>query len=40
MALSILAEIVQVPYGVGTGMSLRGQDGRIHAQRGEEDGTS
>ena len=40
VALSILAEIVKVRYGVGTGMSLHGQEGRIHAQRGEEDGTA
>lgn len=40
VALSILAEIVQARYGVGTGMSLRGQEGRIHSQRGEEEGTA
>jgi xanthine dehydrogenase accessory factor len=40
MAVSILGEIIQVRYGHGTGMSLRGSDGRIHAQRGEEEGTS
>lgn len=40
VALSILAEIVQARYGVGTGMSLRGQEGRIHAQRGDEEGTA
>jgi xanthine dehydrogenase accessory factor len=40
VALSILAEIVQARYGAGTGLSLRGQEGRIHAQRGEEDGTA
>jgi len=40
VALSILAEIIQARYGVGSGMSLRGQEGRIHAQRGEEDGTA
>jgi xanthine dehydrogenase accessory factor len=40
VALSILAEIVRARYGVGTGMSLRGQEGRIHAQRGKEDGTA
>lgn len=40
VALSILAEIIQARYGVGTGMSLRGQEGRIHAQRGDEDGTA
>jgi len=40
VALSILAEIIQARYGVGTGMSLRGQEGRIHSQRGKEDGTA
>lgn len=40
VAVSILAEIVRVRYGVGTGMSLRGQEGRIHSQRGEEEGTA
>jgi xanthine dehydrogenase accessory factor len=40
MAIAILAEIIQVRYGHGTGMSLRGTDGRIHAQRGDEPGTS
>lgn len=39
MAVSILGEIVQVRYGHGTGISLRGSDGRIHAQRGDEEGT-
>ena len=36
MAISILAEMIQVRYGHGTGMSLRGTDGRIHTQRGVE----
>lgn len=40
MALSILGEITQVRYGHGTGLSLRGSQGRIHAQRGDEDGTT
>ena len=40
MAVAILAEIIQVRYGHGTGVSLRGTDGRIHAQRGEEPGTA
>lgn len=40
MAISILAEIIQVRYGHGTGLSLRGIEGRIHAQRGEEEGTA
>jgi xanthine dehydrogenase accessory factor len=39
MAVSILGEIIQVRYGHGTGMSLRGSDGRIHGQRGDEEGT-
>ena len=30
MAVSILAEIIQVRYGHGSGLSLRGIDGRIH----------
>ena len=40
MAVSILAEMIQVRYGHGTGLSLHGTDGRIHAQRGEEPGTA
>ena len=40
MAVAILAEIIQVRYGHGTGLSLRGTAGRIHAQRGEEEGTA
>lgn len=40
IAVSILGEITRVRYGAGTGMSLRGQEGRIHPQRGEEPGTS
>jgi len=40
IALSILAEIVRARYGAGTGMSLRGQEGRIHTQRGAEEGTA
>ncbi len=40
MAISILAEIIQVRYGHGTGLSLHGTQGRIHAQRGEEEGTA
>ncbi|MGI9666384.1 MAG: XdhC family protein, partial [Acidimicrobiia bacterium] len=31
MAISIVAEMTQVRYGHGTGMSLRGTEGRIHA---------
>ncbi len=38
-AVSILAEMIHVRYGAGTGLSLRGTEGRIHTQRGEEDGT-
>lgn len=38
-AVSILAEVVQVRYGHGTGLSLRGVEGRIHRQRGPEPGT-
>lgn len=40
VALSILAEMVRVRYGAGTGGSLRGAEGRIHPQRGQEEGTS
>lgn len=40
IAVSILAEITRVRYGAGTGMSLVGQEGRIHPQRGAEPGTS
>ncbi len=36
MAVSILGEIVQVRYGHGSGISLRGSEGRIHAQRGDD----
>ncbi len=36
VAVSILAEMVRVRYGVGSGMSLKGQEGRIHAQRPED----
>ena len=35
VAVSILAEMVRVRYGAGTGLSLRGTDGRIHTQRAE-----
>jgi xanthine dehydrogenase accessory factor len=38
VALSILGEMTLVRYGAGTGLSLRGQAGRIHPQRGS-DGT-
>ena len=40
IAVSILSEITRVRYGAGTGMSLVGQEGRIHPQRGEEPGTA
>ncbi len=40
MAVAILAEMIQVRYGHGTGISLRGREGRIHIQRGDEDGTA
>ncbi len=40
IALSILSEITRVRYGAGTGMSLVGQEGRIHPQRGAEPGTA
>lgn len=39
IAVSILGEITRVRYGAGSGMSLRGQAGRIHPQRGAEEGT-
>jgi len=32
-AVSILAEMIQVRYGSGDGLSLRGREGRIHLQR-------
>ncbi|MDH3249400.1 MAG: XdhC family protein [Acidimicrobiia bacterium] len=32
-AVSILAEMIQVRYGAGSGLSLRGRQGRIHLQR-------
>ena len=37
-AISILAEMIQVRYGSGTGESLRGTTRRIHAQRTEDEG--
>jgi xanthine dehydrogenase accessory factor len=36
MAVSILGEIIQARYGKGTGFSLRGLEGRVHKQRGNE----
>ncbi len=40
MAVSILAEIIQARYGAGSGLSLRGETGRVHKQRGPEEGTA
>jgi xanthine dehydrogenase accessory factor len=40
MAVAIMGEIIQVRYGHGSGLSLRGTEGRIHTQRGPEEGTS
>jgi xanthine dehydrogenase accessory factor len=40
MAVSILGEIIQARYGKGTGLSLKGETGRVHKQRGEEEGTA
>ncbi|HEX6287152.1 MAG TPA: XdhC family protein [Acidimicrobiia bacterium] len=34
VAVSILAEMTLVRYGAGTGVSLRGVEGRVHKQRG------
>ena len=36
VAVSILAEMTLVRYGAGTGMSLRGVEGRVHKQRGDK----
>jgi xanthine dehydrogenase accessory factor len=38
VAISILAEMIQVRYGSGSGESLRGRAGRIHLQRTEDEG--
>jgi xanthine dehydrogenase accessory factor len=38
VAVSILAEMTQVRYGHGTGMPLRGVEGRVHKQRPEKTG--
>ena len=38
VAVSILAEMIQVRYGSGTGTSLRGRPGRIHQQRSDDPG--
>ena len=40
MAVSILAEVIQARYGSGSGLSLRGETGRVHKQRGSEPGTT
>jgi xanthine dehydrogenase accessory factor len=40
MAVSILGEIIQARYGAGSGLSLRGETGRVHKQRGDEAGTA
>lgn len=37
-AISILAEMIHVRYGSGTGLALRGRQGRIHRQRTEDEG--
>ncbi len=37
-AISILAEMIHVRYGSGTGLALRGRHGRIHRQRTEDEG--
>ena len=36
VAVSILAEMTLVRYGAGTGISLRGVEGRVHKQRAEQ----
>ncbi len=36
VAISILAEMTLVRYGAGTGVSLRGVEGRVHKQRPED----
>lgn len=36
VAVSILAEMTLVRYGAGTGLSLRGTEGRVHKQRAEQ----
>ena len=35
VAVSILAEMTLVRYGAGSGMSLKGTEGRVHKQRGD-----
>lgn len=36
VAISILSEMTLVRYGAGSGVSLRGVEGRVHKQRGDE----
>lgn len=36
VAVSILAEMTLVRYGAGTGVSLKGVEGRVHKQRGDK----
>ncbi len=36
VAVSILAEMTQVRYGSGTGVSLKGVEGRVHKQRNDD----
>jgi xanthine dehydrogenase accessory factor len=38
VAISILAEMIQVRYGSGSGESLKGRAGRVHLQRTEDEG--
>ena len=38
VAISILAEMIQVRYGSGSGESLKGRSGRVHLQRTEDEG--
>ena len=38
VAVSILAEMIQIRYGSGSGESLVGRPGRIHLQRTEDEG--
>lgn len=38
VAVSILAEMIQVRYGSGSGESLKGRAGRVHLQRTEDEG--
>lgn len=36
VAISILGEMTMVRYGAGSGLSLRGVEGRVHKQRGDD----